>query len=236
MRYRPMAVSAGGTSPVCLGQPGCAGAGPVQAVTVTAITDLLRLNGVVTQSPSRRTDDTTVPVRSPVNAAVKGPTTASVNRPVIVCSPVVVGIFSTNVPVKLPRVQLLTPCRVLPKRPGLVTGCPLTVPVQVAVPVSPWVVTAWWRACVVRPGWMSVVSVMVQARLALGAVLSVAAGAAAAGAAGAASSKAAPAEQESAYQIRRPGMWITVPPAGSAARTRHLSADRRRRGTAGDER
>src|SRR6266536_2383324 len=205
-----MAVSAGGTSPVCLGQPGCAGAGPVQAVTVTAITDLLRVNGVVTQSPSRRTDDTTVPVRSPVNAAVKGATTASVNRPVIVCSPVVVGIFSTNVLVKLPRVQLLTPCRVLPKRPGLVTGCPLTVPVQVAVPVSPWVV---------RPGWMSVVSVMVQARLALGAVLSVAAGAAAAGAAGAASSKAAPAEQESAYQIRRPGMWITVPPAGSAART-----------------
>src|SRR6266542_1284483 len=134
MRYRPMAVSAGGTSPVCLGQPGCAGAGPVQAVTVTAITDLLRLNGVVTQSPSRRTDDTTVPVRSPVNAAVKGATTASVNRPVIICSPVVVGIFSTNVPVKLPRVQLLTPCRVLPKRPGLVTGCPLTVAVQLAVP------------------------------------------------------------------------------------------------------
>src|SRR6266536_604763 len=165
-----MAVSAGGTSPVCLGQPGCAGAGPVQAVTVTAITDLLRVNGVVTQSPSRRTDDTTVPVRSPVNAAVKGATTASANRPVIICSPVVVGIFSTNVPVKLPRVQLLTPCRVLPKRPGLVTGCPLTVAVQVAVPVSPWVVTAWWRACVVRPGWMSVVSVMVQDRLALRAV------------------------------------------------------------------
>src|SRR5436309_9061031 len=102
MRAALMAVSAGDA----LLSDGPAGPAPgpgwCQVVTATAITDLARVSGVVTQSPSRTTEDTTVPVRSPVNVAAKGATTVSANRPVIVCSPAAVGIFSTNVPVKLP--------------------------------------------------------------------------------------------------------------------------------------
>src|SRR2546430_17474088 len=80
-----------------------------------------------------------------------------------------VGIFRTKVEEPLAWVQLPTTSVLTAKLPGPVTGFPLTVPVQVAVPVSPWEVEARWRSCGVKPGWTAVVTVMVQVRLATGA-------------------------------------------------------------------
>src|SRR2546429_8572153 len=86
-------------------------------------------------------------------------------RPATVLVPPVVGIFNTKVPAPLAWVQSPTISSLMPKRPGPVTGCPLTVPVQVAVPVRPWETIATWRSRGVNPGGRSLLTVVVQARL-----------------------------------------------------------------------
>jgi hypothetical protein len=96
-----------------------------------------------------------VPVMSLVSSMTKPLTEVSAYTPVTVSVPPVVGTCRTNslrpvvwVAPQPPSSWLLTPNRPVP-----VTCCPPMVPVQSAVPVSPWLVPATSRACRThRPG------------------------------------------------------------------------------------
>src|SRR2546430_14419947 len=70
----------------------------------------------------------------------------------MVLVPPAVGIFRMKVAAPSARVQLPNDWKLRAKLPGPVTGCPLTVPVQAAVPVSPWEVAARRRSCGVAAG------------------------------------------------------------------------------------
>src|SRR6266545_4829622 len=165
-----------------------------------------------------------VPVKSPV-AVVTPPTVTKAERPATVWVPPVVGTISTKVlsPVALTQVAT-SKLLATPKLPVPVTACPLTVPVQSAVPVRPLeMVTACWVSGV-NGGSTETVTVMVQSRSATGS-------SALAGAAGTRSTPVARASNER-YRTGRRGRRSMFPPAGWAART-DLSRDRQKLGTAG---
>src|SRR2546429_7560599 len=94
----------------------------------------------------------------------------------MVLVPPAVGIFRMKVAAPSARVQLPNDWKLRAKLPEPVTGCPLTVPVQAAVPVSPWEVAARRRSCGVTAGGGAVVAVMGQFRSAAGAALAGGAG------------------------------------------------------------
>src|SRR6266545_2959824 len=152
-----------------------------------------------------------VPVKSPV-AVVTPPTVTKAERPATVWVPPVVGTISTKVLSPVALTQAATSkLLATPKLPVPVTACPLTVPVQSAVPVRPLeMVTA---CCVsgVNGGSTATVTVMVQSRSATGS-------SALAGAAGTRSTPVARTSNER-YRTGRRGRRSMFPPAGWAART-----------------